>query len=621
MRILQLSTLTAMRHDFRLAWKPLILTDIVYTAVAFVVLTPLVSLLFRAALAVSGRKILADQDILNFLLGPIGWIAFVIVSSAVIAITVLEQAALMTVVARAAQGHRISVRAAISHTISLTWPVLQITARLLTIGLMTAVPFLLAIGGVYFMMLRQYDISYYLTAKPPEFWIAAGLSGTIAATGVIVLIRVLMPAIYTLPLLLFEDIEPKLAIRTSRKRAIGHLRSVTAWIVAWYCIMFVISAIGAGIVGLLANLILPMAHSSLWLALAAVGLLLILWTVINLGLTILGATTLTVMLVNLYRSVAGQEKPVLQFKVQAKAEQSFLFRLSRLHWVLAFGVVMIMSLTVGVLALNSVQIHDTTEIAAHRGASAVAPENSMAAIEQAITDQADWVEIDVQESLDGVVFVIHDEDLKRLAGRDIKVWNTTAQQLRRIDIGRKFSPEFTGQQIPTLEEVLVACKGRIGVLIELKHYGHAQKLEQRVIDLVEALEMQNEIQIMSFKYDSIKKVRTLRPRWPIGLLSVVAIGDLTRVNADFLAVNTRTATRAFVNSAKHRKKNVYVWTINDPVLMSTMIGRGAKSIITDKPALAREVLRQRDELTTIERLILELAVFFGKPPPSSRDDA
>jgi glycerophosphoryl diester phosphodiesterase len=486
---------------------------------------------------------------------------------------------------------------------------------------MAATPFILAIGGVYFTMLGEHNINYYLSVKPPEFWIAAGLAGTIAVAGVIVLVRVLLPAIYALPLLLFEDFEPKLAIRTSRTKAIGQLRSVTAWIAGWYCTMFVIYAIGTSLVGLLGNLILPMAYSSLLFTLAIVGLLLILWTVINLGLTILGSTTFAVMLVNLYRGVADPEKPVLQFKFQAKAEQSFLFRFSLPQWVLAFGVVLIMSLTVGLLTLNSVQTDDTTEITAHRGASAAAPENSIAAIEQAITDKADWVEIDVQESLDGVVFVIHDEDLKRLAGQNVKVWNTTAQQLRQMDIGRKFSPEFTGQYIPTLEEVLVTCKGRIGVLIELKHYGHGQKLEQRVIDLIEATGMQDEIQIMSSKYDSIKKVRAERPNWPVGLLSTVAIGDLTRVKADFLVVNTRVATQAFVNLAQHRKKDVYVWTINDPIVMSTMISRGAKSIITDKPALAREVLRQRDELTTVERLILELAIFLGSPPPSVKDDA
>ena len=133
--------------------------------------------------------------------------------------------------------------------------------------------------------------------------------------------------------------------------------------------------------------------------------------------------------------------------------------------------------------------------------------------------------------------------------------------------------------------------------------------------------MEDEVLMMSLKRDSIQKVRVLRPSWTIGLLSAVAIGDLTEVDADFLAVNTGIATRGFVTAARKRGKAVHVWTVNDPVTMSTMIGRGIDNLITDKPAFAREVLRQRAELGSLERLLLELAILFGSPPSSSVDDA
>lgn len=621
MRAINLCKLCDMRHDFQLAWKPLIITDIVYKVVAFAILTPVVSLLLRGALAVSGATVLTDQDILIFLTGPVGWIAFIIILSVIIAILALEQAALMAVVAGAVQGRRISVRKALSNSFPLACPILKIALRLLSIGLLTAAPFLLAIGGVYFTMLRQYDINYYLTAKPPEFWVAAGIAGIITIALIAVLLRVLLPYVYALPLLLFEGVGPGAAIRQSRKRAIGNMRTISSWIISWYCIMFIISVIVNSIPALLANLILPGSSSPLWLVLITVGILLILWTIINLGLAIVWVTTFSVMLVNLYRSITGDNKPVLKFKVRPSANESLLFRFSRSHLVVTFAIVLIISLTVGVLSLNSVQTYDDTEITAHRGASAAAPENSMAAIEQAIDEKADWVEIDVQESKDGVVLVIHDEDLKRMAGLNLKVWNTTAQELQQVDIGKKFSTKFAGQKIPTLEKVLKTCKGKIGVIIELKHYGHAQNLEQRVIDLVEKLQMQDQIQIMSLKPESIKKVRTIRPDWPVGILTAVAISDLTRVDADFLAVSSRIATQGFINLARRREKLVYVWTINDPIVMSTMISRGAKSIITDKPDLARKVLKQRQELTTVERLIVNLAILFGSPPPSSLDDA
>lgn len=610
-----------MRHDFRLAWKELVLADLVYKTIAFALLTPLVGLLLRVTLAVSGMAVLADQDILRFMLGPVGWIAFVTVMSVGISVIVLEQAVLIIVVAGAAQEQRVSVRRALAHTLPLTWPILQVVGRLLVVVLATVAPFLLAMGAVYFTFLSQYDINYYLNEKPPAFWWAAGFMGVIATALVVVLLRMLLPAIYALPLLLFEKVEPKQVMRTSRQRVSGHLRPLIGWMVTWLGITMALSSIGAMLVGLLGKIAVPLVNSSLVQALFAVGLLMILWAVVNTGLAIFGVTSFAVLLVNLYRRVSGQEKPVQQLAIRGKASDSFLFRITRLQWALVFSLALVVAMIVGAWTVLGIQAHDQTTIIAHRGASAAAPENSMAAFEQAIADRADWVEIDVQESQDGVVLVIHDEDLKRLAGRNLKVWNSTAEQLQRVDIGSRFSPEFAGQRIPTLEAVLKACKGRIGVVIELKHYGRAQKLEQRVVELVEAHDMQSEIMIMSLKYGSIEKVRALRPKWPIGLLSAVSVGDLTRVDAEFLAVSTRMATRAFVRSAQRREKDVYAWTVNDPLVMSSMMSRGVNSLITDKPALARDVMKQRHELSTVERLLLEMALLFDSPPPSPEEDA
>jgi glycerophosphoryl diester phosphodiesterase len=108
-------------------------------------------------------------------------------------------------------------------------------------------------------------------------------------------------------------------------------------------------------------------------------------------------------------------------------------------------------------------------------------------------------------------------------------------------------------------------------------------------------------------------MKALRPNWTVGLLTSVAVGDLTKVEADFLAVNAGLAHRRFVRSAHAVDKEVHVWTVNDAPNMSTMIGRGVDSLITDKPALARSVLEQRSEMSAPERLLLELAGVLGVP--------
>ena len=130
--------------------------------------------------------------------------------------------------------------------------------------------------------------------------------------------------------------------------------------------------------------------------------------------------------------------------------------------------------------------------------------------------------------------------------------------------------------------------------------------------------MASDVLIMSLKQAAVEKVHELRPDWTIGLLTAVAVGDLTRSNVDFLAVNTGLATRSFVRSAHDSGKQVFVWTVNDPAMMSTVIDRGVDSIITDKPALARSVLEQRKELSSIQRLMIQAASLLGASPPQNQ---
>jgi len=273
---------------------------------------------------------------------------------------------------------------------------------------------------------------------------------------------------------------------------------------------------------------------------------------------------------------------------------------------------------VGIWLLNDIQVHDDVMVVAHRGAAGKAPENTLASVRQAIKDGADWIEIDVQETIDGEVVVIHDSDFMKLANVDLKVWEGTLKQLREIDIGSWFGPEFSAERVPTLVEVLDEARGQSRVLIELKYYGHDQQLEQRVVDIVEQTGMINDVAIMSLKYDGIHKIRKLRPDWVIGLLSATAIGNLSSLDVDFLAVNMGMATSGFIRNARLAGKQVFVWTVNDPVSMSTMMSLGVNGIITDEPKEARDVLAERADLSSVERLLVHTAVLFDRPVPSRK---
>jgi glycerophosphoryl diester phosphodiesterase len=256
------------------------------------------------------------------------------------------------------------------------------------------------------------------------------------------------------------------------------------------------------------------------------------------------------------------------------------------------------------LIMRSAWTDRPVAIIAHRGASAEAPENTLAAFRLAGVQRTDYVELDVQESQDGVVVVVHDSDLMKIGKSPLKIWEAAAEQLRAVDIGSHMDPRFKDERVPTLAEALAACKGISHVDIELKDYGHNQRLEERVAELVEAAGMENDIVTMSLSHEMVAKMKRLRPSWRSGLLTAKALGDLSGMPADFLAVEKSMATRRFIWAAHRAGKPVYVWTVDDPAQMIRLIGFGVDGLITNRPDVAREVLDRYAAMSQARRLFV-----------------
>ncbi|MFV2067412.1 MAG: glycerophosphodiester phosphodiesterase family protein [Pirellulales bacterium] len=609
------STVGTIIRDFVSCWKALALTDIAYKLFAFIVLTPLVGSLFRTVLALSGKTVVADQDILFFFLGPVGWVCFITVGAVWLGIVALEQAALMGIVCASGQQQRMGTVAALRFASAHAWRVLRVTARLVALTLLVLIPFLVVGGLVFLALLTEYDINYYLKEKPPAFWLAFGIGGLLVTGLVVLLLRLFTGWFFALPLVLFEDVAPPSALRVSRERVTGHRTAIVAWIVGWLLATTLLSTVTTALVVGLGRFVVPKTTGSLTLLAAAIGVTMLLWAGVGLAVNLVSATSFATMLFNLYRQLGSHAAfDPSRLNLADKKKRGAGFELSRGRLIAAGLVGAVVAVSVGIGAIHSVRLEDNVEIIAHRGSSATAPENTMAAVTQAIDDRADWVEIDVQETVDGEVVVFHDSDFKKLANVDLKIWDATTGDLAELDIGSWFAPEFKDQRVPTLTAVLQECKGKIGVNIELKYYGHDQRLEQRVVDIVEAQAMESEVMLMTLKLDAVKKMKSLRPDWKVGLLMSVSVGDLKKSEADFLAVNAGFANRRFVESAHGDGREVYVWTVNDAATMSAMIGRGVDGLITDKPALARTVLEQRAAMSAPERLLLDLAGVLGVTP-------
>jgi glycerophosphoryl diester phosphodiesterase len=589
----------AFHQSWKLRW-PLLLSHLLLSVLGLAVITPLVSLTIRGAIALSGQPALSDFDIAMYLLSPVGFVAGLVAASLLLTVAVLDTAFMMAIAQDARQtGHgRFETGVAkilprLPQIVGFAW---RFVLRLLVI----AVPFVVVALLVAQQSLTEYDINYYLKEKPPEFIRVVVIDGLLLAVMSIVLIRKLLGWSAALPLVLFSDVNPRQSFARSEAVLQGQRYPLLLTLIGWA----VISA------ALVAGTALLVHGSASWLAgsigadlrrlAIAFALLLAAWSVLNLLVTTITSGALAHVLM----SAAG-------WPDQEAAAAPIRRRGLRLALVAGLLIALI-PLLGGVADFLRYKPDDEIQIIAHRGAAGARPENTMAAFDQAIKDKATWVELDVQESADGEVVVMHDSDYMKIAGIDLKTWDATLEALADIDIGSWFDPEYASERTPLLRDVLELAKDSgSGVLIELKYYGHDEMLEQRVAEVVEDTGMTDQVRAMSLKYDAVRKMKALRPDWKVGLLATATWGDLPALEADFLAVNTATASVGLVRDAREAGKEVYVWTVNDPLSMSQMASLGVSGLITDEPALAREVLAQRAALSAAERLVLALGSRLG----------
>ncbi len=605
---------------FRASWRSLFWTDVLFKIIAFIFLTPLMGILFRALIATSGNAVISDVDILYYFLRPMGWGCAILVGAIWLGIVALEQAALMGVLCAESVGRKCGPLDALRFAAANAWPVIRVTGHIVVLTLLATVPFVAVAAVVYFTLLTKHDINYYLHDKPPVFGVAVGLGSLIAAALVALLMRLITGWLFAIPLVLFENVRPREALRTSVARAHGHRRTLLCWIVGWALVMVIVSGLATGLVGLAGRLLMPESTDSLRRLAVTIGMTLLLWAVVNVAVNVLSTTTFASILFNLYREIGRHGVTnALQADFAAVPEDATRLRIRRKHLLVAGIVGVVLASAIGAAALYSVRLKDDVKIMAHRGSSHAAPENSMAAFAQAIQDGADWIELDVQETADGQVVVSHDSDFMKVANQGLKIWDATMDDLKIIDIGSRFASEFKDERVPTLDEVLTACQGKIRVDIELKYYGHNQQLEQRVADIVDAHGMASDVMAMSLKMDVVQKMKSVRPDWKVGLLMSVSAGKLNKMEADFVAINARFATRRLIREAHRSGKEVYAWTVDDAPTMSTLISRGVDGLLTNRPALARSVLEQRAQMSAPERLLLELAGLLGSVPSIDDD--
>jgi glycerophosphoryl diester phosphodiesterase len=239
---------------------------------------------------------------------------------------------------------------------------------------------------------------------------------------------------------------------------------------------------------------------------------------------------------------------------------------------------------------------------AHRGASTVAPANTLAAFEKAVELGADGIEFDVHLSADGVPVVVHDATVDATTDGSGQVAEMTLAQLKQLDAGSWFDPAFVGERIPTLEEVLETMGSRLLLNVELKSISlRDEGLERATVAQIKRHGLDERVLFSSFNPFSLRRLKKIAPHIPVGLL--YAPNLMLPLRRAWLAPLAPHEARhpehtmvdaPYIAWARRRGYRVNVWTVDDPSEMRHLITLGVDGIITNVPDVLRDVLEKTD---------------------------
>lgn len=248
---------------------------------------------------------------------------------------------------------------------------------------------------------------------------------------------------------------------------------------------------------------------------------------------------------------------------------------------------------------------------AHRGSSAAAPENTLAAFRLGVSQGSDLIESDVQRSKDGALVLMHDTTLSRTTNveqvfPDRSPWRVrdfTLAEIKLLDAGSWKAPEFAGEPVPTLGEMVDAVRpSQSGILMELKAPELYPGIEAEVArefasapGYVTSGVASERLVVQSFNWDSMRTYAQVQPEVPVGLLGKPSVAELPALAlwADQINPSFRSFDAAYVEQVHRLGMDVLTWTVDAPADMHAVLDRGVDGVITNRPETLESVLRDR----------------------------
>ena len=572
------------------SWRPLFEFELLYKLLAVTVFTPLFSLTFQGIMEVTGYAYLTADNVIEFLTNPLTILLNCVFLLLLAYYVLFDISAILYAVDQGRNNQETDVLRMFTAAgkISLrvfkprNWPLALIALLLLpflNIGVISGYVSTIAIPEAVLESLSQRQ----------------GLLVALFVVGVL-LVWMLLRWAYVFHYFVLEGCPLTKAAKRSVRLGKGHrlwdfmalfsLELGFALLFALFTMLLIACIVLVGKLLESFTLLGAVATSVVWVA---IGILFLIFTVLSVPL---GFCCISV----LYYHHKGEKQEALVLQNLPQVGRAHK-RPRYFRWVeagVALALVLCCSVYVYQIAKGeanfNIEYVRMTEVTAHRGASVAYPENTMAAFEGAVELGADWIELDVQQTLDRQIVVMHDTNLRRTTGVNRNVWEMNYADIAKLDAGSWFSPEFAGETIPLLSKVLeYAQENDMRLNIELKPSGHEFGFEESVVALVREYDFADRCVITSQNYKVLERVKAYDPEIKTVYVMSVAYGNLLKLKAaDAFSIKSINITSDMVSRLHDGEKEVYAWTVNTGGSIDKMIRLNVDNVITDNITLAKE---------------------------------
>ena len=600
-------TLIEAKRHFIGNLSALLVFDLFFKIIVTTVFGPISAAIINRLIASGGTYVIGNEQIIDFVLSPMGVVAVVVSGALGLAIYFAEQTGIVLIASRSRFGVPLRFYEAFYGMLKHLRVLIELGARQTIIGLLYLAPLAAMLVAAYHYLNLGYDLNFLLVEKPPVFWLSAAFAGFIGIGGLLVIGILYIGWIFSVPLCVLDNENPSNALRKSRHLVRGNFWRIGRLLAGWALLMAASGAFFTFALDFLGEFILNQIGGNLTVVIPAVCILLGIYGLTAAALTFIGFTVNCLLIAGLYYEICDSKVCPPTRRPQSNSTGKTAGPVQqRTVWAIVILTPIVTTIS-SYFILDRIDLDHTVSVTAHRGSSTAAPENTLSAIRQAIEDGADYAEIDVQETADGKIVLLHDTDLKRIAGVNKNIWQLTYAEIKPLDAGSWFAPEFKGEHIPTLAEALATSGNRIKLNIELKFNGHEKRLVESVVKIVRDHKFGPRCVITSLNYKGLKLVKKLNPTLRTGFIIARSIGNMFRTDTDMLILSSSLVNADVIAAARKRRKEVHVWTVNQPPAMTYFINLGVDNIITDYPAKLVSVINMRASLNDVEKFLLAAA--------------